>query len=505
MTEKLVGKENWKQKISGDVLIIYTGGTIGCAHKDPKDPESPLDVVSWERFSSEVMVLQEMQKKMKIEGFELDPPLDSTNMAPENWQQIAKIIERHYKNFNGFVILHGTDTMIYTAAALSFMLENLQKPVILTGSQLPIIGYTRNDGVQNLVSALEVANGADLGLPHVQEVCILFNDVLLRGNRARKISANGFKGFDSPNYPPLGTIGEKININPNLLLKRDANKIFNLNHHLNPNVVATLVFPGIQNSEIIQNIAKDQKLKGLVLLAYGTGSVPTDPKFLHAIEKARSEKKIVLNVTQSNQGTVELGVYETSAVLLEREVVSGSDITPEAALCKLMSVMGDEDLNDEDIMELVQIDLAGEQSRSVYSFNISDDYAQLSSNEPRWRRSLKNVGSKWPDNHLSKVAIRMYGVSLLADSKKQGTLQLSCFIGIRSSDALDYQSISCAGIYDRSIENLSSMVILDITESFKKRVRHNESTSFTIFLENANEGYALRWKKAELAIFTNSV
>ncbi|MFH0781534.1 MAG: asparaginase [Pseudomonadota bacterium] len=485
------------------ILIIYTGGTIGCAKKDPNNSESPLNVVSWKRFIAEVPQLAEMGEKFRIKEHEITPPLDSTNMSPENWKSIANIIGENYTDFEGFVVLHGTDTMVYTASALSFMLENLNKPVILTGSQLPIIGYTRTDGVQNLVAAVEIANAKFFRHPIVPEVCILFNDVLLRGNRSRKRSASGFKAFESPNFPPLGTIGEHININPSLMLKRDPSKQLQINDQLEQNVAAILLFPGIQESSVMHNIVKTEGLKGLVLLAYGTGNVPTSKKFLGAIDTARKNKQVVLDVTQSNQGSVELGVYETSAVLLERGVVSGSDITPEAALCKLMVLLGNEDYSIDEVMEEVQTEMAGEQSRSVYSFTFSDEPAKLDFNEKRWRKPIKEVGSKWPSDQVEKVLLRLYGAHLETPNQAVG-INLSCFIGIGSKDELDPESRNFAGKFSRGSEDFSSMVILDITDSFRRLVSHNQATSFTLALENDEEGYCLEWEKTELSIFTNS-
>jgi len=488
------------------VLIIYTGGTMGCAKKHPENPESPLGVLSWECFSSEVSVLSALKDEMIVDGHEIYPPLDSTNMAPADWKTIAKAIGDNYHKYEGFVVVHGTDTMIYTAAALSFMLENLQKPVILTGSQLPLIKHTRNDGAQNLVNSVYIANAKQFDLPVVPEVCICFNNTLLRGNRARKLSASEYDGFSSPNFPPLGKIGEHIKIYSKYMLKRDPSKQFKVNTQLEANVSPALIFPGIQNGKVLHNIVETDKLRGLILLAYGTGNVPTHPNFLDAIDIANSKGQVVLDVTQSNQGTVELGVYETSAVLLERGVVSGSDITPEAAICKLMVLLGDEDKDIKDVMKDIQTDVAGEQSKSVFSFNFPESLESLETleiNKTRWRKPLKDLGSRWANDSVEKVALRLYGATLKLPEGKT-TVELSCFIGINSTDELEYGSQFHAGTFKRSLEDFSSMVILDITKAFMKLVSANKSTSFTLVMENVEIDYCLTWEKTELAIFTDS-
>lgn len=489
--------------VNKGVLIIYTGGTIGCAPGDPMNPDSPLTVVPWKDFNEKVPLIAETNKKFPVACHEMTPPLDSTNMVPENWIQIAKIIKEEYDKYEGFVILHGTDTMVYTASALSFMLGNLNKPVIITGSQLPVIDRSRTDGIQNLIAALEVANPAYYRLPLVPEVCILFGGVLLRGNRARKISASGYNGFDSPNYPPLGTIGEHININPELLLKRDTSPL-RVNTHLQTNVSAALIFPGIQESSLLYNIVTTPELKGLVLLAYGTGNVPTAPKFLGAIDKAHEKGQVVLDVTQCHQGAVELGTYDTSAVLLERGVVSGSDITPEAALCKLMVLLGDEeDLTKEGVLATVQKDMAGEQSRSVVSYITSTEPATLDITNRRWRGARIAPSKEWSNLRKEKILLRLYGAEMSVGDDSV-PINLSCYLGLRSTDTLDRASTEFVNDFLRYKKHFNSMIILDITEKFLELASPNELPAITLYLNNEEPGYCLKWKKAELAVLTNS-
>lgn len=493
------------------VLIIYTGGTIACAPRDPNNSESPLAVVSKDRFVREVPSIGLMQQKFTVDVHEVVPPLDSTEMKPENWVQIAEIIEDNYDDYEGFVVLHGTDTMAYTASALSFMLVNLAKPVVLTGAQLPIIGRTRTDGNRNLITAIEIANPAYSKLPPVKEVCILFDEFLLRGNRTSKTSASGFRGFHSPNYPPLGEVGEHIQIYADRLIRPDETKSFRLRKHLDPNVAIQLVYPGIQLTDAFRNVVQTKGQTGLILLAYGTGNVPTHKSFLDAIETAREDNQVVLVVTQCLQGAVELGAYETSAVLLDRGLVSGSDITHEAALCKMMVLLGDEDLSVADVMVAVQKDSVGEQSFSIHTHTISDTTGMLESGiaatSSRWRGAVRNVGSDWPTDEVSKVLLRFYDATMETSAPNpdaDASVAIDCHIGVGSNSNLTRGAKSFAGTFVRSAADFRSMIIIDITETFKDLVSHNAPTSFTLSLAESGSGAKLAWQKAELAIMTNS-
>lgn len=493
------------------VLIIYTGGTIACARRDPANSESPLAVVSKDRFLSEVASIGLMQKKFTVDIHEVVPPLDSTDMKPENWVQLAEIIEENYEDYEGFVVLHGTDTMAYTASALSFMLVNLAKPVVFTGAQLPIIGRTRTDGNRNLITALEIANPSYSKLPPVKEVCILFDEFLLRGSRTSKISASGFRGFHSPNYAPLGEVGEHIQIYANRLIKPDETKSFRVRKTLDHNVAIQLVYPGMQLTDAFMNVIQTKGQKGLILLAYGTGNVPTNEPFLRAIDAARESSQIVLVVSQCLQGAVELGAYETSAVLLDRGLVSGSDITHEAALCKMMVLLGDEDLSMEEVMVEVQKDTVGEQSFSIHTQIISEKGGTLETGNEmpamRWRSTVKNVGSDWPTDEVSKVLLRFYDVTMdteIAGTGADASVEIDCHIGVGSDSPLARGAKSFAGTFVRRKADFGSMIIIDITDTFKDLVSHNDPTSFTLSLAQCDAGTKLAWKKAELAIMTNS-
>jgi L-asparaginase len=348
------------------VLVVYTGGTIGSMPRDPLDPRSPLVVVDWSEFRNRTSSLSERLADGSVNaryiGFNVDgaslEPLDSCNIGPDYWVELARVIEESYDRYEGFIVLHGTDTMVYTASALSFMLEGLGKPVVLTGAQLSHLANVRNDALQNLLTALLIANPKHSGLPVVPEVSIFFHEELLRGNRSRKVNASGFAAFKSPNYPPLASAGESIVVDRRVL--RPPGPGIHLRSHIQPNVASVIFFPGIQEASILQDVLSDPRLKGVVLMTYGAGTVPSDPRVLGPIRDAVKRGVVAVAVTQCGGGRVELERYEASAHLIEAGVVSGRDITPEAALVKLMVLLGDPELTPPDVRRLLSQDVAGE-------------------------------------------------------------------------------------------------------------------------------------------------
>lgn len=350
------------------VLVIYTGGTIGTMPRDPTDPKSPLVVVDWPEFRRRTSSLSERLSDGSINaryiGFNVDAcslePVDSCNIGPDYWVQIARVIAQNYERYEGFVVLHGTDTMVYTASALSFMLRNLAKPVVLTGAQLSHLAHIRNDALQNLLTALLLANPKYSGLPLVPEVSIFFHDKLLRGNRSRKVNSAGFEAFQSPNYPPLAVAGESIVVDRRVVRPAASAGALHLCDHIEPNVAAVIFFPGIQEASILEDILSDQRLKGVVLLTYGAGTVPSDSRVLAPIAEAVQRGVTAVAVTQCGGGRVNLGRYEASLKLMEAGVVSGHDMTPEAALVKLMVLLGDPSLNVTQVRQMISQDLAGE-------------------------------------------------------------------------------------------------------------------------------------------------
>lgn len=315
------------------VLLIYTGGTIGMIENPETGALEPFDFKNLEGNVPELK-----QFGFRIETLQFDPPIDSAAMSPELWVRLATCIEKNYKDYDGFVILHGTDTMAYTASALSFMLENLSKPVIITGSQLPVMAL-RTDGKENLITAIEIAAAKLNGRARVPEVCIFFDNLLMRGNRANKVSADQFDAFASPNYPPLALSGIDIKYHDALIRKEQIERPFTLHTEMCREMAVLKLFPGI-TPEVVEAILSIPSLKAVVMETYGSGNAPMDSWFIEALERACQRGVLLVNVTQCSRGMVDMGRYETGQLLKRLQIVSGYDSTSEAALCKLMSLFG---------------------------------------------------------------------------------------------------------------------------------------------------------------------
>lgn len=317
------------------LLLIYTGGTIGMK-QDMKDLTlKPFD------FSQILDEVPEIRKfAFKIDTYSFEPPIDSSDVEPSLWQDLARLIKEKYEDYDGFIILHGTDTMSYSASALSFMLDGLTKPVIFTGSQLPI-GVPRTDGKENLISAVEIASAKDEeGHPAVPEVCVCFDSLLMRGNRSTKVNSEVFRAFQSPNFPPLAEAGINIRYNNEYIRKpNDWYQSLTINTDLDTRVSILKIHPGI-TPEVVRNILCGKDTRAIIMETYGSGNAPTRDWFLNIVKESSAMNKIIVNVTQCLAGTVNMNIYANGKALERAGVIDGYDSTTESALAKLFYLMG---------------------------------------------------------------------------------------------------------------------------------------------------------------------
>ena len=356
---------------SPEILIIYTGGTIGMVENHASHA---LEAFDWSHLQARVPELQQFH--FHIDAITLGDPIDSSDMTPDDWVRMAHAIASNYARYDGFVLLHGTDTMAYTASFLSFMLEGLAKPVVITGSQLPI-GQLRTDGKENLLTSIEIAAARDDGgRPMVPEVCIFFENELMRGNRTTKINSEGFNAFRSYNFPPLAKAGIHIEYNTHEIIQhptpassacyallrektgRPQHEGLIVHDRYDNHVAILTLFPGIDES-VVRAVAETPGLRALILQTFGSGNAPQKEWFISILHDLNRRGIIVVNTSQCERGTVEMGRYETSLQLLRAGVLNGYDSTLECVVTKLMFLLG-HDCTQEEIRQLMSISIAGE-------------------------------------------------------------------------------------------------------------------------------------------------
>lgn len=333
------------------ILIIYTGGTIGMM----SDPVTKvLKPINFEQIMDNVPELEKLNCRIKVHSFE--EIIDSSNMNPAIWSELAGLIEANYHDNDGFVILHGSDTMAYTASALSFMLENLDKPIIFTGSQLPISAI-RTDAKENLMTAIEIAKAKKNDRSRVPEVCIYFDYKLFRGNRAFKYNSSKFEAFRSPNYPILAESGVHLKFNVNDIRQPNDGEGLIIHNNLVSEVAVLKLYPGI-GPKVVEAIL-NADVRGVVMETFGAGNTTTDSWFINLLEKAIKEGKVIVDISQCKVGTVELGRYETSKQLKDIGVANGYDMTFESAVTKMMYLLGEFD-DPAIVKHYMEMDLRGE-------------------------------------------------------------------------------------------------------------------------------------------------
>jgi len=332
------------------IFIIYTGGTIGMVNDANTGALIPFN---FEQIKENVPELARLDYEMAVHSF--NPIIDSSNMHPDQWRILAELIKENYEEFDGFVILHGSDTMSFTASALSFMLKNLAKPVVLTGSQLPI-GEIRTDAKENLITALEIAATKRKGKAVVPEVCIYFDNQLFRGNRSIKYNTEKFEAFRSPNYPILAEAGVQLTFFHNDILPVPTEPFY-IQTEFDANIGVLKIYPGM-TEEVVFAVTRS-KVKAIVLETFGSGNTTTAKWFTDALADAIKAGKIIVDISQCQRGSVQLGMYETSSELKKMGVVSGYDMTFETAVTKLMYFLGG-NLSSEEIKQQMETSIAGE-------------------------------------------------------------------------------------------------------------------------------------------------
>ena len=491
---------------TNSVLVIYTGGTIASVPKDRRDLFSPLVPGSIEDVLSYLPGYDRMDQKLTIEGTQLrigthsfEVPIDSSNIQPRDWVEIADVVLADEEDYDGFVVLHGTDTLAYTASALSFMLENLRKPVVITGSQRPI-GMERSDATQNLVSSIEIAAAASLGACIAPEVCVFFRDRLYRGCRTTKTSASGYSGFASPNHPPLAEAGERIAYNK-VFIREPSLQRPHAKRDLSAIVASLDIFPGM-DPNMLKAVLSSDGLRGLVLKTFGTGNAPSYPSFLEPIRDAVENGVAVVNVTQCVEGEVELGLYDVSAGLLRAGVVSGLDMTAEAALTKMLVILSEEH-DSSAAIDRIQLNLRGEQRLSIFHLHFPQDSIDEEGAKVLQPTMPMVAGiERFDPNTVELALLGVLGLSI--SDVPRGIIEFRVFIDEPNADEDTpiQENPSFLGYITKRWKHGEGSVdaILPITKQAKEFVDNRHTNLLSIVNTG---GTPFKWERLEIAFYAD--
>jgi L-asparaginase len=485
------------------VLLIYTGGTIGSVPEDRRDPLSPLVPAPLESVMELVPNYDPRDKKIPLAGksirlgtYSWEEPLDSSNIGPKDWENMAAVVRQNYNDYEGFVILHGTDTLAYTASALSFIITNIDRPIVVTGSQRPI-GELRSDAVQNLVTSIEIAAARTLGATVIPEVSVFFRDHLYRGCRTTKLDASAFGAFDSPNFPALAAAGEHIVVNEQVISEPSRHALLVL-EGLEDRIACMDIFPGM-SPELLRRMLSAEGLRGIVLQTFGTGNAPSTPEFLAAIEDAVTSGRLIVDITQCRAGEVELGLYEVSAGLLSRGVITGMDVTPEAALTKLAVVLGSE--SDIDVAaDRMQLNLRGEQRQSVFNLHFgAGEVQEDTATTVQPIRPMVDGTERYKPEALEKAILRIMGLSV--PGEKRGRLEFKTYIDLpNATEHTGADEPQFLGESEKQWreENGDQIVFFDVTEQMRRFVDNRHENTITIV--NVS-GAPIAWKRLDVAFY----
>jgi L-asparaginase len=476
------------------VYVLYTGGTFGMA-PDFTAPGHPLRPMDLDMLAETLPNANEFAPGVEVTVERFDRLLDSSSMTPDDWVNIARRIEQNYESHDGFIVIQGTDTLSYTASALSFMLENLAKPVIITGSQLPLPN-ARTDAKLNYGHALQIAAYKLTDLPRIPEVVVVFADKILRGCRTRKMSASAWTSFDTPNCPPLGEIGEHVRVFESQIRPAPpAGLDLQVNVTLDPNVLDLSLYPGLR-PEHLEAILSLGSVKGVVLRTYGTGNAPEDDVFLAALRIGiQRGNKTVVNITQCPQGSVEMGLYAASVGLLDSGVISGLDMTPEAALTKLMVTMGTR--IGEQVKLQMQINQRGEQSQNLFDFNFK---TVALTDKPF--SDFVVPDRRFDPTALSTAILRMKNLMVEIPSEALNPV-LDLYMNFPNAKA----DVMSRGDHPRRLHRieLSKSATFDVVEILsKEKVKNAIGDSDVVLTFMASPGVKFGFNRLSLSIFTRT-